>query len=92
MVAIDEPSAIRLAAANPTAAEATPPNLIPSTYFQDPSQLFTVGGTEGDLDKLQDILNAANTGGNNPTINKIKLNYYIFQTDVVIRGAKWITQ
>jgi len=92
MVAIDEPSAIKLAAANPSASTTSPPHLVPTTLFQLPSNLFTVGGTEGDLDKLQDILNASNTGGNNPPINKIKLNYYIFQTDVVIRGAKWVTQ
>jgi len=92
MVAIDEPSAIKLEAANPGFTASTPPNLIPSTMFQFPTSLYTVGGTEGDLDKLQDILNASNTGGNNPPINKIKLNYYIFQTDVVLRGAKWITQ
>ena len=92
MVAIDEPSAIKLEAANPSGSNSNPPNIVPATLFQNPANLYTVGGTEGDLDKLQDILNASTTGGNNPTINKIKLNYYIFQTDVVIRGAKWITQ
>jgi len=95
MVAIDEPSAIRLAAANPGATSVAPPAQLPNTYgatgslFMDPSKLLTntAGGvTEGDLEKFEDILNA--TPGN-LTGNTIKLNYYVFQTDVVIRGAHW---
>jgi uncharacterized protein (TIGR02599 family) len=89
MVAIDEPSAIKLAAANPGATTTSPPNLVPSTLFQDPSKLFTTGGVEGDLDKFQDILNAS---PGNVASNTIKLNYYIFQTDVIIRGSKWTSQ
>jgi uncharacterized protein (TIGR02599 family) len=86
MVVIDEASAIKLAAANPGAGSSSPPNLGQSSLFQDPTKLFTSGGVKGDLDKFEDVLNAVpgNLAG-----NTIKLNYYVFQTDVLIRGAKW---
>ncbi|MEI9998879.1 MAG: Verru_Chthon cassette protein C [Verrucomicrobiota bacterium] len=86
MVAIDEASAIRLAAANPGKTSTSPPNLGQSSLFSNPSQLFTNGSIEGDLDKFQDVLNAK---PGNLAHNTIKLNYYIFQTDVIIRGSKW---
>ncbi len=56
------------------------------SLFTDPTKLFTNGGVKGDLDKFQDVLNAL---PGNIASNTIKLNYYIFQTDVLIRGAKW---
>ena len=82
MVAIDEASGIKLAAANGTAT----PNLGQSTLFQNPDNLFTAAGVEGDLDKFQDILSAlpGNIAG-----NKIKLTYSVFQTDLAIRESKW---
>lgn len=86
MVAIDESSAIKLAAANAAATTNSPPNLVPTTLFQNPANLFTSGGVEGDLGKLEDILNAV---PGNLSSNTLKLNYYIFQTDVIIRGSKW---
>jgi uncharacterized protein (TIGR02599 family) len=86
MVAIDEASAIKLAAANGSANTLSTPNLGQSTLFSNPSLLFTNGSTKGDLDKFQDVLNAV---PGNISGNAIKLNYYIFQTDVLIRGAKW---
>jgi uncharacterized protein (TIGR02599 family) len=86
MVAIDEASAIKLAAVNGSATSLSPPNLGQSSLFTDPTKLFTNGGVKGDLDKFQDVLNAVpgNVAG-----NTLKLNYFIFQTDVLIRGAKW---
>ncbi len=86
MVAIDEASAIKLAALNPGATSVTPPNLGQSSLFHNPANLFTTGGVEGDLEKFEDVLNATST---NLAGNTVKLNYYIFQTDVLIRGAKW---
>ena len=91
MVALDETSAIKLAAANPTATSTAPPdlgNLYTSTenLFKNPANLFTVGAVEGDLEKFEDILSA--TPGN-LAANTLKLNYFVFQTDVIIRGAKW---
>ena len=82
------------AAAFPSATPTSPPNLgqLASSsppLFTDPTKLLTVGGVEGDLEKFEDILNA--TPGN-PAGNKIKLNYYVFQTDVIIRAAKWTEQ
>jgi len=82
MVAIDETSGTRLAAKYPNASSISPPdlgNLFTSSpaLFQKPGQLFTTGGVEGDLEKLED------------TLNSLKLNYYVFQSDVIIRGAKW---
>jgi len=86
MVSIDEASAIKLAALNPGAGSSSPPNLGQSSLFTDPTKLYTSGGVKGDLDKFEDVLNAVpgNIAG-----NAIKLNYYVFQTDVLIRGAKW---
>jgi len=82
MVAIDEASGARLAAKYPTASSTAPPdlgNLITSSsaLFQKPTHLHSAGGTTGDLELLQ------------ATLNSLKANYYVFQTDVVIRGAKW---
>jgi len=93
MVAIDEASGARLAA-TPTysgCTSASPPdmgNLSTSTaaLFKDPSKLHSAGATTGDLEKLEDVLNA--TPGN-VTGNTVKCNFYVFQTDVIIRGAKW---
>jgi hypothetical protein len=62
-------------------------NLSSTALFKDPTKLFTSSTVpEGDLQKFEDVLNAVpgNVGG-----NTIKLNYYVFQTDVIIRGAKW---
>jgi len=86
MVAIDEASAIKLAAVNAGANSTAPPDLGQSSLFSNPSKLFTSGGVKGDLDKFQDVLNAV---PGNVISNTLKLNYYIFQTDVIIRGAKW---
>jgi uncharacterized protein (TIGR02599 family) len=86
MVAIDEASAIKLAAVNGSATSLSTPNLGQNSLFSDPTKLFTNGSVKGDLDKFQDVLNAV---PGNIASNAIKLNYYIFQTDVLIRGAKW---
>jgi len=85
MVAIDEASATRLAAKYPSATSASPPdlgNLSTSSpaLFQDPRKLFTSGGVTGDLQTFEN------------TLTGLKLNYYVFQTDVVIRSAKWTSQ
>jgi uncharacterized protein (TIGR02599 family) len=97
MVAIDEPSATRLAAAypSPTYNSTNPPDLgqlatSATPLFNDPTQLLTSSTVpEGDLEKFEDIL-AAKPG--NLTGNKIKLNYFVFQTDVIIRSSKWSSQ
>jgi uncharacterized protein (TIGR02599 family) len=94
MVAIDEPSATRLAAAYPAATATTPPDLgqlysSGTPLFRDPTKLYTTGGVEGDLEKFEDILGAK---PGNLTGNTIKLNYFVFQTDVAIRSSKWTIQ
>jgi len=90
MVAIDDASGARLAAKYSSATSTSPPdlgNLITSTaaLFQKPAQLFT-GTTESDLQLFEDILNAS---PGNKAGNTVKCNYYVFQSDVIIRGAKW---
>jgi len=92
MVAIDEPSALRLAAAHTGASSTSPPDLGDLTtstaaLFQDPSKLFTSSSVpEGDLEKFEDVLNAK---AGNVAGNTLKLNYSVFQTDVIIRSSKW---
>ncbi|MEI9998945.1 MAG: hypothetical protein WDO13_07140 [Verrucomicrobiota bacterium] len=90
MVAIDEASAVRLSNKYPAATATNPPplaNIASSmTLFQNPNSLLTSNGVEGDLEKFEDILNAI---PGNLANNTLKLNYFVFQTDVIIRGAKW---
>jgi uncharacterized protein (TIGR02599 family) len=76
MVAIDEPSAIKLAAKNGTAM----PKLIPTSLFTNSANL------QQDLDTLEKILTA--TPGN-ATGNTIPLNYIVMNSDVSIHAAKW---
>src|SRR5262249_30171413 len=78
MVAIDEPSAIRLAAASGGAV----PNLFPTS-----PKLFTQSANlQQDLATLESILAAkpGNTAG-----NRIPLNYIVMDSNVNIPSAKW---
>ena len=92
MVAIDEPSAIRLIPDGTTTA----PTFI-STLFQGTTKLFQTpynppfnasapvsnpppNNLDADLNTLSQVLIAH------------KVNYRIFDTDIAIRGAKWSTQ
>jgi uncharacterized protein (TIGR02599 family) len=75
MVVIDEESAQKVC------RDATKPNFGLDNLFQQ------VGNEQeqlmADLDTLKNTL-GGKSGGNN-----IPLNYYVFQTNVAIRGAKW---
>ena len=74
MVVIDEDSAIKMG--NPMTA----PNLGLTSLFQQTSKL------PDDISALEKVLSAKS---GNIAGNGIPLNYYVFQTNVAIRGAKW---
>jgi len=77
MVAIDEPSAIRL---NPNGSN-TPPTLISSlNFFKTTSSPSPNTDINNDINTLTQALSAQ------------KINYRVFDTDIAIRGAKWSTQ
>jgi uncharacterized protein (TIGR02599 family) len=76
MVAIDEPSAVKLAAKNGSAM----PNLFPPQIFTDSTKL------EADLTAFEGIL-AASPG--NATGNTIPLNYIVMNSVVSIHSSKW---
>lgn len=79
LVAIDEPSAIRL---QDTAGTGVPNaiNLSATTLFQEAKNMAK------DLQSLEDICNAQ---PGNLTGNTLKLNYRIFSADILMREAKW---
>jgi uncharacterized protein (TIGR02599 family) len=81
MVAIDEDSARRLDEKSPRSEDL---GLNLEQLFQDPDQLFQGAGaassgaaSTGDLQRLEEMLVAR------------RVNYRIFNSNVIIRGAKW---
>ncbi|HEY0256741.1 MAG TPA: Verru_Chthon cassette protein C [Candidatus Methylacidiphilales bacterium] len=77
MVAIDEPSAIRL---NPN-GNSTVPAVISNFFAGGSNPLFqSAGNLDSDLSTLTQALNAS------------KVSYRVFDTNIAIRGAKWSTQ
>lgn len=76
MVAIDEPSAAKLAKRNGSAM----PPLIPGSLFKNSAQL------QADLAALESILSAA---PGNAAGNTMPLNYIVMNSDVSIHASKW---
>jgi hypothetical protein len=80
MIVIDEPSAIRLQGNSITVPTAINLAAINPPIFTSAANLAT------DIVSVQKICNA--TAGN-LTSNKMPLNYRIFNSDVILRQAKW---
>jgi uncharacterized protein (TIGR02599 family) len=80
MVIIDEPSAIRLQGASTAIPTAINFSALTPPLFTDATKLNV------DLQSVQDICNAKS---GNLTGNTLRLNYRIFDADVIMRDAEW---
>ncbi len=80
MVVIDEPSALKLQGTATTVPKAIDFATLTPTLFSDATKLTA------DLQAVEDICNAKS---GNLTDNTMRLNYRIFDSDVIIRDSQW---